>query len=360
VLRVGYDTVPLALNRAGEARYTKALLGALREHDDIELEVLSPTDRLPRDGLHRVAVQLAVQAVWYPLSVPRAARRRRLDVVHHTRHLVPPEPGLRTPTVVSVHDVLPLSHPELFSRAILANFRLLVPGAVRRARRIVTGSQHTARELTRLLDVDPAKIDVTPYGVDPRFRPTPPDPAWLAESYGITGPYVACVGTLEPRKNLAGAVRAFTRIEDPEVRLVVIGGAGWGNDDFERARGDLGDRLVLTGYVPDEDLVPLLSGARCFLYPSLLEGFGFPPLEAMACGTPVVASDRASLPEVIGDAGLLVDPDDEAAIAAAVASVLEDDALAERLRTAALARAKLYTWERCAASTIEVYQRAMD
>jgi alpha-1,3-rhamnosyl/mannosyltransferase len=143
----------------------------------------------------------------------------------------------------------------------------------------------------------------------------------------------------------------------PDCVLVVAGGRGWRNSEFERELGRHAGRVVVTGFVSDEELVRLYSGAAVFLFPSLAEGFGFPVLEAMACGAPVVCSDRTSLPEVVGDAGLLADPEDDAALAAACERVLSEDGLAERLRERGLERAAGYSWERCANATVGAYER---
>jgi alpha-1,3-rhamnosyl/mannosyltransferase len=256
-----------------------------------------------------------------------------------------------------MHDVLVLSVPELFSAPIRANFRALAGPLARRAAVVLTGSQASARDIAEHLRVPEERIVVTPYGVEPRFRPAPASPELLAR-LGIDRPYVACVGTLEPRKNLVTALRAFARVGG-DVALVVVGGRGWRNAAFEQELARVPGKVVLTGFVSDEELVGVLAGARCFLYPSLHEGFGFPPLEAMACGTPVVTSSVSSLPEVVGDAGLLVDPRDVDAVAGAVERVLGDDALHARLRESGLRRAASYTWGRCAAETVGAYRLAM-
>lgn len=356
-MRVGFDAAALVLNRAGEYRYASALRGALRDRDDVELHELWPGRRVPRSLAARIALQAAVQGVWYPVAVPRAARRAGLDVLHHPRYAVSPEPGLRVPVIVTMHDVLVLSAPELFSAPIRANFRALAGPLARRAAIVLTGSQASARDIAEHLRVPAERIVVTPYGVEPRFRPAPAPQALLAR-LGIDRPYVACVGTLEPRKNLVTALRAFARL-GPDVALVVVGGRGWRNEAFEEELRAVRGKVALTGFLSDSELVGVLAGARCFLYPSLHEGYGFPPLEAMACGTPVVTSATSSLPEVVGDAGLLVDPRDVEAVAAAVARVLGDDALHDALREAGLRRAASYTWERCAAETVRAYRLAM-
>jgi alpha-1,3-rhamnosyl/mannosyltransferase len=348
------------LNRAGEARYAHDLLAALRGAPDLDVRVLALTRRLPRTGLQRIALQAAVQGVLQPWRVPRWARSEQVDVLHFTRPLVAPVPGLRTPTVVTVHDVLALRAPQYFSRVIRMNFRATGVPTIRSASAVITGSEYSRGEIVELMGVAPDRVSVVPLGLDARFRPAPLEPETLAERFGITRPYVLCVGTLEVRKNLAGALRAFARLGDAgrDHQLVVAGGRGWMNADFAALLEPMRDRVVVTGYVDDDDLVGLMSSASCFLYASFIEGFGLPPLEAMACGAPVVSSRGGSLEEVCGDAALLVDPHDTEAMAAALDRVLGDRALAGELRRRGLARAGGYTWARCAAGTARVYRAA--
>jgi glycosyltransferase involved in cell wall biosynthesis len=360
-LRVGYDCAPLYLNRAGEFRYASRLLAELRGRDDVAVVGLTPPARRPRTLAQRISLQATVQAVYYPLLLGRQARRGHVELVHHPRHLVPPTLGLSAPSVITIHDVLPLREPKYFSPAIMANFRALAPRAARRAALVLTGSEHSRQEISELLAVDPRRIVVTPYGVDRRFAPSPPRPEWLRERFGIQGRYVLCVGTVEPRKNLVGAVRAFAALSArrSEISLVAVGAHGWGSPGLEAEIALVRAPVVQTGFVSDDELVWLLGGAACFLYPSWAEGFGFPPLEAMACGTPVVVSDRTSLPEVVADAGLLVDPADVQAMAAALDRVLGSAALAETMRTRGLQRARSFTWSRCAAQTVDAYRRVL-
>jgi glycosyltransferase involved in cell wall biosynthesis len=356
VIRVGYDTTAAVLNRAGEARYTLDLLGELRRRDDVDMRVLSPTARVPRSVAQRIALQAWVQGAHQPLALARQAAA--LDVLHLTRPLVAPLRGLRTPTVVTVHDVLALRAPQYFSPVIRTNFQLLGPRTIRRAAAVLTGSEYSRREIVELVGAGPDRVHVVPLGLEPRFRPRPADPARLAARFGIDRPYVLCVGTLEVRKNLLGALEAFSALRDLDVQLVVAGGVGWMNDEFARVVRDVRDHVIVTGYIGDDDLVGLMSSAACFLYPSFLEGFGFPPLEAMACGAPVVSSTGGSLPEVCGDAALLVDPADTRAITGALERVLTDEPLAADLRRRGLERSRAFTWARCAEGTVDVYRAA--
>jgi glycosyltransferase involved in cell wall biosynthesis len=355
VLQVGYDTTAAVLNRAGEARYAIDLLRALRRRDDVALRLLEPAHRRPHTGLQRIALQAAVQGLHQPFRLPLQARG--MDVVHLTRPLVAPTPALRAPTVVTVHDVLTLRAPQYFSAVIRANFRLLAPHTIRHAAAVLTGSEYSRHEIVELVGAAPERVRVVPLGLDPRFRPAPLDRGELAARFGIDRPYVLCVGTLEPRKNLLGALRAFAALgDDAAGHQLVVAGGGWMNDEFARALRDVRDRVVVTGYVGDDGLVGLLGACACFVYPSFLEGFGLPPLEAMACGAPVVSSTGGSLPEVCGDAALLVDPADVDAIAGAVQRVLTEPDLAAGLRERGLRRSAEFTWDRCAEGTVAAYR----
>jgi glycosyltransferase involved in cell wall biosynthesis len=209
-----------------------------------------------------------------------------------------------------------------------------------------------------LLGFAPEKVVVTPLGVGAQFRPAEADPAWLRSRFGIQGRFVLCVGALEPRKNLATALRAFERLatRDPDLELVVAGPAGWRNQEFERLLGGSRAPVRMTGLLSDQELVALYSATACFLYPSLAEGFGLPVLEALACGAPVVTSNRGALPEVSGDAALLADPDDEESVAEAVGRILSDTELAAELGRRGPSRAGGFTWERCADLTAGVYR----
>jgi glycosyltransferase involved in cell wall biosynthesis len=361
-VKVGYDTAPLALNQAGERRYAAALLNALEARGDVEITRLTLVRRRPRGLAQRLAWQAAAEGLYYPLLVGRRARAAGVELVHHPRHLVPPELGLGVPSVVTVHDVLPLRTPEHFSQLIARRYSVLARVSTRRAARVITGSEHSRDEIAELLDVPVERIRVTPYGVEPVFRPVDADLDRLARRFGVRPPYVLCVGTLEPRKNLTGAVRAFERIhaEFPDHSLVLIGGRGWKSRELERLLSATSAPVVRTGYVEEEELVELYSGADCFLFPSFAEGFGFPALEAMACGTPVVAGAGSSLPEVVGDAGLLADPGSTEAIADALRRVLGSPELRDDLRSRGLERSRAFTWERCAEATAVVYRELVE
>ena len=220
-------------------------------------------------------------------------------------------------------------------------------------------------DLATLLDVPSEKVTVVHLAADPVFRPLPEAEAErIAAHYALEPGYLLCVGTLEPRKNLPGLFRSYRLLLDAGVTpacLVLVGSKGWLYDEiFERVEElHLGERVHFLHGVPDGDLAGLYNAASLSVTPSFYEGFGLPALEAMACGTPVVVADRSSLPEVVGEAGLLVDPDDPDDIAQALTCVLTDDLLRARMRELGLAQAARFTWERTAEETLAVYRAVL-
>jgi glycosyltransferase involved in cell wall biosynthesis len=289
-----------------------------------------------------------------PLPDPIA----RAAVVHSPTPVAAPpvRPGQRL--VVTVHDLAFLVHPELFT----ARWRLLhragLLRAVRAAHAVVVPSRHTARDLLRRTRLDSARLHVVPLAASP---PRPRPQAELEEALArlkVPRPYLLSVGTLEPRKNLVRLVRAYRRVA-PRLphALVLAGPMGWRPQPLLRAVAEGGaGRVVLTGAVSEGDLDALYRGAQAFAYPSVYEGFGLPVLEAMARGVPCVVSTSSSLPEVAGEAALLVDPRSVAGLAEALERVLTDRDLADRLREAGLARAAQFSWEETARRTLDVYR----
>ena len=352
--RVGFDITPALVDHAGVSRYSLELMRALRR--SVPLEVLSASDRRPATELNRIAAGLRRELYYYPFGLARRAGRLGVDLVHCPGPYSPRVTAV--PLVVTVYDLLPFRYPELFTRRVVAHMRSLGASAARRATHITTISQHSRSEIEELLGVPAERITVAYPGVGGAFRPTAPDPQRLRERFGIDGPFVLSVGTLEPRKNLVTVLDAFESLS-ADCTLVVAGASGWRNEEFdrrlERARG----RIVVTGRVSDDELVALYGAAACFAYPSLYEGFGIPPLEAMACGTPVIVSDSTSLPEVVGDAGLLVPARDADALAAEIDRILLSPDLAADLGARGIARSKQFTWDRCAESTVSAYRHAL-
>jgi glycosyltransferase involved in cell wall biosynthesis len=284
---------------------------------------------------------------------------RRPGTLFVPSHVVPLVHPRRT--AVTVHDLGYLYYPEAHTRFSRLYLHLSTMYSARTAQRVIAISEATKRDLMERYGVAPGKIRVVYHGRDEAFRPVS-DPAVLratAAKYGIEGVYCLHVGTLQPRKNLGLLVEAWAmlreRMERPP-KLLLAGKRGWLYEPLVRSveeRG-LGDLVKFADYVERADLPALYSGALAFTFPSLYEGFGLPALEAMSCGTPVVASNASSIPEVVGDAGLLLDPRDVGAWAGAVEQLSYDDAAQRDMSRKGLARAGRFTWERCARETFGV------
>jgi glycosyltransferase involved in cell wall biosynthesis len=298
-----------------------------------------------------------------PVTFPVELRRHRADVLH-VQFTAPP--FAPCPVVATIHDLSFEHLPETFNRRSWMQLRLTVRRTARTAAHIITPSEFSRRDLIETYNVAPARISVTRAAAAPHFRPATTEAvAEVKRRYGIVGDYVLAVGSIQPRKNLVRLVRAYSdlrrrRSHDKLPQLVLVGKRAWLYGETLRAveQSGVASNVIFTGYIPELDLPALYTGALCFVYPSYFEGFGLPPLEAMQCGAAVVAGDRTSLPEVVGDAGLLVNPFDEDAIGAAIASLIDDRELRAQLGARGLARAALFDWTETARQTLRVYEEA--
>lgn len=269
-------------------------------------------------------------------------------------------PGVLRNQVLTVHDLAHIEHPEWYDPKFAAFYRALLPVLIRQVRSILTVSSFTKERLVELYRIKPEKIHITPLGVDARFMPAQADRvAFIRKKYGLLKPYLVVVSSISERKNLRRLVQAWVHASlGKEMDLVVVGAAGL---PFARDSGlPEAPAVRWLGYIPEEDLPLLYSGALGAVYVSLYEGFGLPVIEAMACGTPVIASNVAALPEVVGDAGVLVDPYDVEAIAEGIKRLVEDSNLRTELRRKGLNQVKSYTWDRTAELTWKALQEAME
>jgi alpha-1,3-rhamnosyl/mannosyltransferase len=328
-LRGGIDVSPLALTRAGTARYIVNLLAELEKSDEVALRPF----RFDHRGR---AAKVARDAFWYPLVLPVAAMRSHVDLLHCTTIRAPL--ASRVPVVVTVHDVGPLRRPAAFNTWMRRYTALTLPRVVRSAAAVITVSEFQRRELGELLAAPDGCVHVIPQGVGSPFTDEGP---------AAEGDYVLAVATLEPRKNVPQLLEGFRRARLDGCELRVVGAAGWGDVEVG------GDRVRRLGWVPDEELAALYRGARCLVYPSLYEGFGLPVLEAMAAGTSVVCPAGPPYDEIAGGIAVTCDPLDPDSIAAALE---EASARRAELRVLGRERAAAFTWERTARATLDVYR----
>jgi len=291
--------------------------------------------------------------LWEQLYLPSAVGGRLLWSPNNTGPLAVGH------QVCTIHDLIPLDHPEWFNRRFAAWYGWLMPRLAKKIQHIIAISQFTKQRIVERLGVRPDRVSVIPNGVDERFSPrTPEEIEAVRRALGINATaYILCVGSLEPRKNLRRLIEAWARVQPllgADVELVIAGARG-SSRVFDSVRLDpLPPQVHFTGYVSDEQLPALYCGALALVYPSLYEGFGLPPLEAMACGTPVVTSNGTSLAEVAADVAVMVDPEDVDSIADGIRRVASSSALREELRRRGLERASRNTWERTAQQTLDL------
>jgi glycosyltransferase involved in cell wall biosynthesis len=372
-MRIGLDVSAAVHQRAGAARYAAGLATALAglgtPHDFVGVYAApgpaTPAPHLPgvtprplRGSVRRLRLRLLLAHL---TGRPAGAPLADLDLFHGCDFVAPPLGAV--PTVVSVHDLSFVHLPECHTPLNRWYLRLAVPRAARAAAAVLVPSASAARDLRQWLGLPEDRVAVVPPGVDARFRPAG-DPAALRalrERLGLPRRYLLFVGTREPRKNLGTLLAAYRalRAGGAGCGLVVAGAPGWRVRALERELGALAaaGEVVLPGFVAEDDLPGLYAGAEALVLPSRAEGFGLPVLEAMACGTPVVAARAPGLAEAAGDAGLLVEPGDAEGLARALRAVLEQPALRAGLTARGLARAAGFGWPATARATLGVYQR---
>jgi glycosyltransferase involved in cell wall biosynthesis len=373
-MNICLDLSPVVHQKAGLASYARELAAQLIQIDagiswsafhydrHPPVPLTAPLDALPRYvvpwGAYRWRLTTALRH-FLGLSMDRFFTG--VDLFHATEHLLPRFSSVRT--VFTLHDLIFLFHPETHKPMNRWFLTLMMPRFLRAADAVIAVSECTKRDAIRFYRIPEEKITVIYEGVNPRFRPASPEAiAAVRARYGLPERFILYVGTIEPRKNLTTLLEAFHHLlATYDLRLVIVGKKGWLYERFFRRLRELGleNRVLFTGYVPDEDLPAIYSAADLFVFPSLYEGFGLPVLEAMACGTPVICSNTSSLPEVAGDAALLVDPTDARALTGAMEQVLTNERLWATLRAKGMERARGFTWEKAAYRTWEVYQQVI-
>ena len=351
-----------------DARYKIQDTGNLHPAPCILHPISTPFDPVSED----------LAKLWFEqVAFPRACRRHSVELAHVPYFASPLFPT--TPTVVTVHDLIPMLLPAYRGSILVRLYTLLVAVAAKRADIVLTDSEASKWDIVHLLDIPSERVRVIYLAADDIYQPVLDEHrlAGIRRKYGLPASYLLYLGGFDQRKNVPTLLKAFaqlakdSRIGDWRVSLVVAGQLpDYGLDlAIQAKRSDffpdprpivqelgIGERVVFTGWVPEEDKPALYSGARALIFPSLYEGFGLPPLEALACGTPVIASNRGSLPEIVGDGGLLLEPDDVEGLTAAMERLLSDDTLWGDLQEKGLAHAARFSWEKTARETLAVYR----
>jgi glycosyltransferase involved in cell wall biosynthesis len=368
-MRIGIDGIPLATPKTGIGHYTFELargLARLAPADEFELVAPVALDLgadVPSNLRAAHAPVNAISRRWWTIGLPLYVRGQKLTLFHGTNYNVPL--WQRCPTVVTIHDLSLLLHADTHREDLVRRARRRLPTMTRIAARIITDSEAVKREIHEHLNVPAEKIAAVPLAPRRVFRPVAAGEARAAcRRLGVEDEFILFVGTVEPRKNLLTLVRAFaelTRATALRPQLVIAGQKGWLTEELDAyvERSALKERILFTGYVADEDLRALYSTCRVAVYPSLYEGFGLPPLEAMACGAPVVTSRIPVIEETSQGAARLVAPTDVAELTAALVELLTDEGARAHLSAAGLQRAAEYTWERTAEMTLAVYREVL-
>ena len=374
-MRIAFDYTAGIRQRAGVGNYVRNLVTAMLQQDTRNEYTFLTSGRPTRERPFPQAQNVRgrsifipdryLNIIWYRWRLPLYATyfSGHADLFHGPDFALPPS-GKRLRKVVTVHDLAFLDYPEYAVPELASYLMKIVPEALAAADVVCTVSDEVSRTLIKHFHTPPAKLVVIPNGVNSYFlRIT--DPVLLnatRHKYGLKHPLVLAVGTLEPRKNHAGLIRAFYKAQKEKhgpAMLALAGGKGWLYEETEQLVQELHleKNVCFLGRVSEHELITLYSLADVFAYPSFAEGFGVPPLEAMACGAPVIASNTTALPDVVGDAALLVDPRDPGALAQALNRIIGDTALQEDLRQKGYQRAKQFTWAEAARKQLSVYQR---
>ena len=368
-MRIGFDATAIPENRVGAGNYSFNLVQALANLDKKnEFFIFAQPIHIREWGIeqpnfHFVKVEMGSRLqrlLWEQSGLPWQARHLQLDVLHSPHYTMPLVKPCKS--IVTFHDMTFQLFPEIHRPIHRVFFPLMMQWSAQKADKLIAVSKSTKDDMLRLLEIYPERIVPIPEAASSHYQQLPTEQVEkVCERYQLTrGKYIYYVGALEPRKNLPVLIEAYAKIapDFPDIPLVIAGRKGWMYDEiFKKVTFlKLEEKVRFLGYVPESDLIGLYNGTQVFVYPSRYEGFGLPVLEAMHCGAPVITTRISSMPEVAGEAALLVEPDDVEALSTALREILTKDGLARELSQRGLARAKNFSWERCAQETLSVYE----
>lgn len=362
-MRIAIDITASRINQAGTSVYINNLIGSMQKlpvgHELCLLEVGHSRDMSQPKTLKARLNTLYRDVIWTHSKLPVLVKKMNCDLLHMPANIIPIIPPHHT--IVTIHDTIVIQLPKKFTLWHRNYTHIMMAIAARRAKRIITVSQQSKNDIIKYLNTMPEKVQVIYIAASPIFQPIPSEQiAEVQRKYNLDQ-FILTVGSIEPRKNLTRLITAFAQLRAhgyPGL-LVHVGPKGWLCEDIENlvSQLQLKPYVRFLGYAPIQDLVALYNAAHMFVYPSLYEGFGLPVLEAMACGCPVITSNISSLPEIAGDAALLVDPYNIELLCESMYRVWQDSTLTHNLIQKGFQRASQFSWERCARETLSVYEQ---
>lgn len=362
-MRIGIDAHMLGDHSGGNESYYTNILKNMYPDKDMELYLfvrkdIDTSDYQDKFNLIEFKETNAIKRNFFEL--PKLCKEYKLDLLH-TQYFIPFR--RHCPVVCTIHDICFEHYKDIFTKKEYMRQKLLIPYAAKHSIRLFTVSEDAKRDIVRCYKVCDKDVVVTYNAVNDSFKALPElelRESELRKKFGIgTSRYILSVGNLQPRKNLPRLIRAFSRYEKKatdDIRLVIVGKKAWMYDDILKEACEQTDKIIFTDYVSEKDLIRLYNAAACFVYPSFFEGFGIPPLEAMACGTPVAVSDRTSLPEVVGDAGIYFDPFDEDEIVACIEKMMRKNYMSEELKRRMEQQVERFDWRRSADQILQTYR----
>ncbi|MGC8976596.1 MAG: glycosyltransferase family 4 protein [Candidatus Ratteibacteria bacterium] len=368
--KIGIDSHAIGLKQGGNETYICGLLKGISQIEDTDFRYfvfltkgVNPPDFLYENKYFKFIKVSTSPFIRFLIDIPLITYNKKLNLLHTQYHL----PFISyCPGIITVHDVSFLKHPEFFPKQLYLKLKFSLLYSLRKAKKIITCSKFSKKEIIELYHVKDEKIEVIYNGVSENFRPLKiNEKTEILKKYSITKPYILSVSNLQPRKNLSRLIKAFALLVKNNEKfpyiLVIVGRKLWlYKDIFVLVKEtNLEDKIIFTDFIPEEDLLYLYNFADVFVYPSLYEGFGLPVVEAMACGCPVITSNLSSLPEIVEDAGIIIDPYDIEEIAKAIKEVICNPELKKSLKFKGLKQSKKFSWKNTAEKTLKVYEEVL-